>query len=48
MAETGAAAAPGAGRLARLGAWIDARFPMSSMWQEHMSGYMAPKNFNFW
>ncbi|MFP3872837.1 MAG: cytochrome b [Thiohalophilus sp.] len=28
--------------------WIDARFPMSKMWKEHLSEYYAPKNFNFW
>jgi ubiquinol-cytochrome c reductase cytochrome b subunit len=28
--------------------WIDARFPLSKMWQEHLAEYYAPKNFNFW
>lgn len=28
--------------------WIDKRFPLSSMYKEHMSEYYAPKNFNFW
>jgi ubiquinol-cytochrome c reductase cytochrome b subunit len=28
--------------------WIDARFPLSSMWNEHLAEYYAPKNFNFW
>jgi ubiquinol-cytochrome c reductase cytochrome b subunit len=28
--------------------WIDARFPLTKMWKEHMSEYYAPKNFNFW
>ena len=28
--------------------WIDARFPLSKMWREHLSEYYAPKNFNFW
>ena len=28
--------------------WIDDRFPLTQMWQEHMSKYYAPKNFNFW
>jgi len=36
------------GRLASLGAWIDERFPMTSLWKEHVSEYYAPKNFNFW
>ncbi len=48
MAEAKAAAAPAAGRLARLGAWIDERFPMTKLWKEHVSEYYAPKNFNFW
>jgi len=28
--------------------WIDARFPLSSMWYDHLAKYYAPKNFNFW
>ena len=28
--------------------WVDARFPLVSMWKEHLSEYYAPKNFNFW
>lgn len=28
--------------------WIDARFPLSKMMNEHLSGYYAPKNFNIW
>jgi ubiquinol-cytochrome c reductase cytochrome b subunit len=28
--------------------WIDARFPLTQMWEEHLSKYYAPKNFNFW
>ena len=28
--------------------WIDERFPLSKLWQEHLAGYYAPKNFNFW
>ncbi len=31
-----------------LGEWIDARFPMSKLWKEHVSEYYAPKNFNIW
>jgi ubiquinol-cytochrome c reductase cytochrome b subunit len=45
--EAGQAPA-GGGRMAALGAWIDARFPVSTLWKEHMSEYFAPKNFNFW
>ncbi len=28
--------------------WVDARFPATKMWEEHLSKYYAPKNFNFW
>jgi len=28
--------------------WINARFPLTQMWEEHLSKYYAPKNFNFW
>ena len=28
--------------------WIDARFPLSRIWNEHLANYYAPKNFNFW
>ena len=28
--------------------WIDARFPLTKMVEEHLSKYYAPKNFNFW
>jgi ubiquinol-cytochrome c reductase cytochrome b subunit len=27
--------------------WIDARFPLTKMFEEHLSKYYAPKNFNF-
>ena len=27
--------------------WIDARFPATKMWEDHLSKYFAPKNFNF-
>ncbi len=32
----------------KLMAWIDERFPMTKVWEEHLSKYYAPKNFNFW
>ena len=28
--------------------WIDDRFPLTQMWQDHMSKYYAAKNFNVW
>lgn len=34
--------------MAGLVGWVDARFPMTKMWREHLSEYYAPKNFNFW
>jgi len=35
-------------RLSALVGWIDARFPLTKSWKEHVSEYYAPKNFNFW
>lgn len=29
-------------------AWVDARFPATKMWEDHLSKYYAPKNFNFY
>jgi ubiquinol-cytochrome c reductase cytochrome b subunit len=28
--------------------WIDARYPLTKLWNEHLAQYYAPKNFNFW
>jgi ubiquinol-cytochrome c reductase cytochrome b subunit len=28
--------------------WIDERYPMTKVWNEHLAQYYAPKNFNFW
>jgi len=28
--------------------WIDERYPMTKVWNEHLAEYYAPKNFNFW
>lgn len=28
--------------------WVDARFPLMNLWNEHLAKYYAPKNFNFW
>ncbi len=36
------------GMLVSLRDWVDARFPLTKMWEEHLSKYYAPKNFNFW
>ncbi len=34
--------------MGKLLGWIDDRFPLTKMWNEHMGQYYAPKNFNFW
>ena len=28
--------------------WVDQRYPLTKVWQEHLAQYYAPKNFNFW
>ena len=28
--------------------WVDARFPLTSLWESQWGKYVAPKNFNFW
>jgi ubiquinol-cytochrome c reductase cytochrome b subunit len=28
--------------------WISKRYPLQEFWEKHMSGYYAPRNFNFW
>ncbi|MDD9869552.1 MAG: cytochrome b N-terminal domain-containing protein [Gammaproteobacteria bacterium] len=28
--------------------WIDERFPLTRLWNEHLAKYYAPKNFNLW
>jgi ubiquinol-cytochrome c reductase cytochrome b subunit len=28
--------------------WVDARFPLSALWNSQVAEYYAPKNFNFW
>ncbi len=35
-------------KLANMVGWIDDRFPMTKVWNEHLAQYYAPKNFNFW
>ncbi len=34
--------------MSKLIGWIDDRFPLMKMWNEHLAEYYAPKNFNFW
>ena len=35
-------------KLANMVGWIDDRFPLTKVWNEHLAQYYAPKNFNFW
>jgi ubiquinol-cytochrome c reductase cytochrome b subunit len=35
-------------RIDALSNWVDARLPVSAFWKATMTGYLAPKNFNFW
>ena len=39
---------PNAPASARLLNWVDNRFPLSKLYNEHLGEYYAPKNFNFW
>ncbi len=34
--------------LNKIGSWVDDRYPMTKVWNEHLAEYYAPKNFNFW
>ncbi len=38
----------GAGPFNGVLTWVDQRFPLMSLWRDHLAGYYAPKNFNFW
>ena len=31
-----------------LAQWLNARFPLQRLWNEHLAQYYVPKNFNFW
>jgi len=41
-------AGPLNGPLSGVLTWVDQRFPMMSLWRDHLAEYYAPKNFNFW
>jgi ubiquinol-cytochrome c reductase cytochrome b subunit len=45
-----ASSSPGTskGLLGGLMNWVDARFPATKLWKEHLAEYYAPKNFNIW
>jgi len=45
MAKSASGLAKRAGNLMN---WLDERLPITSFWQATMTGYQAPKNFNFW
>jgi ubiquinol-cytochrome c reductase cytochrome b subunit len=47
MAEFHTAPA-GAGVGQKLLTWVDNRFPLTKLYNEHMAEYYAPKNFNVW
>ncbi len=38
----------GAGPFNGIVTWVDQRFPLMSIWRDHISEYYTPKNFNFW
>ena len=41
-------AGPLNGVLSGILTWVDQRFPLMSLWRDHLAEYYAPKNFNFW
>ena len=45
MAKFTSSVSKGAGALLN---WFDDRLPVTKFWNATMTGYMAPKNFNFW
>ena len=48
MAATPKQPVTGAGPFNGVLTWVDQRFPLISLWKDHLSEYYAPKNFNFW
>ena len=48
MAEAKAPAYDDASWLGRTMNWIDARFPLTALWNSQVAEYYAPKNMNFW
>jgi ubiquinol-cytochrome c reductase cytochrome b subunit len=48
MAATEKSPVTGAGPFNGILTWVDQRFPLVSLWKDHLSEYYAPKNFNFW
>ena len=48
MAATPKQPVTGAGPFNGVLTWVDQRFPLMSLWRDHLAEYYAPKNFNFW
>ncbi len=48
MAATEKQPVTGAGPFNGMLTWVDQRFPLMSLWRDHLAEYYAPKNFNFW
>ena len=48
MAATEKAPITGAGPFNGILTWVDQRFPLMALWNDHLAQYYAPKNFNFW
>ena len=48
MAATEKPPVTGAGPFNPVLTWVDQRFPLVSLWKDHLAEYYAPKNFNFW
>jgi ubiquinol-cytochrome c reductase cytochrome b subunit len=48
MAATEKTPITGAGPFNGLLTWVDQRFPLMALWNDHLAQYYAPKNFNFW
>ena len=48
MAATQKTPVTGAGPFNGVLTWVDQRFPLMSLWKEHLAEYYAPKNFNLW
>jgi len=48
MAATEKTPVTGAGPFNGLLTWVDQRFPLMALWNDHLAQYYAPKNFNFW
>ena len=48
MAATQKQPVTGTGPFNGILTWVDQRFPLVSLWKDHLGEYYAPKSFNFW